>query len=372
MSFPHSDICPVDPQNPFQNPTEEPDYAPPYTDILPEITMPGARLPLIPSAAEKHSLRKYFNLTFLALLFAFFTMATVHAALSMLIPQLLRIVDMQRLGELPENYSRIVEQYMTDSGISMAITLLSFFIGNLAGFWAGCRLTGLTLSEFFKTRSLTAPRTAIYVMIGLWIQTITSGLGDLITKFLAGSGIRLTSPSLSVEGSYTRLAMTLLYVCLIAPVTEELLLRGMVLKNAARVGQRFAIFLSAFLFALLHENLMQFLLAFPLGIFLGYITVQHNSLMPAITVHITLNTCSMLMLIGQTYLPHATFRTAYMIFSLVIAALGTVALLYLAITERLPDRTPHQGFRGMRIVLTAPLFWALICAHLLSILYQTF
>lgn len=370
MAEKYAVISPVDLDNPFQNPTEEPEYSPDYRALVPGLDQPGAELPLMPTHSEKNNIRKMFSLTFLSLMFAFFTSATVYTALTLGLPLVLRIIDMQREGSLPENYPQIVSQYFTDSGISMSITLLAFFIGNLSGFWVGCRLTHLSWKDFFRTRRMTFPRTMLYIVIGLWIQLLTSEAGNYIMRLSSAVGISLRSPSLSVEGSRTRLAVTLLYACLIAPITEELLFRGLLLKNAARVGQRFAIFLSAFFFALAHQNLLQFLLTLPLGIFLGYITIRHNSLVPSVTVHILLNSAAVLMTFGESMLPAATFRTAYTVYSLAVLGIGTAAFAFFALTQRLPDRTPHQGFRCFRIAATSPLFWALICAYLIGMIMQ--
>lgn len=54
------------------------------------------------------------------------------------------------------------------------------------------------------------------------------------------------------------------YTCIIAPITEELVFRGFCLKNLSRFNQRFGILASAFLFGLVHQNIIQFILAFPL------------------------------------------------------------------------------------------------------------
>ncbi|MBR5370692.1 MAG: CPBP family intramembrane metalloprotease [Oscillospiraceae bacterium] len=372
MAVLQADIKPVDPTDPFRNPTEEPEYSPDYRAILPEIDKPDAALPLIPSPEEAVSIRKMFSLVFLSLMFGFFTTATVHTALTLGLPMLLRVIDMQREGSLPQNYGQIVQQYFSDSSISMSITLLSCFIGNLSGFWVGCRLTHLSWQDFFKTRRFTLSRMMMYTVIGLWIQLITGEGTQLLSKYLSQFGISIRMEHLAVDGSATRLAVTAVYACLIAPLTEELLFRGILMKNAARVGQRFAIFLSAFFFALAHQNPVQMIFTFPLGIFLGYITMRHNSLTPAILVHILVNTVSVLSALGESNLPASTFRTVSMIYTLSMLAVGTAVFMYLSVTERLPDRTPHQGFRCLRIAGASPLFWGLIIMHIAAALYPFF
>lgn len=362
----YRDISPVDPQNPFRNPTEEPGYSPDYRETVPEIAMPDGKLTLLPAHAEVKSIRRWFSLTFLMLLFAFFTSSTIYVALQMLISLILRQIDLRRLDALPQNYFLIVEQYLGDSSIQTALTLIAFLCGNVGAFLIGCKLTDLHPRDFFRLRSLRAPRTVLYILTALWIQLITSLLADFLTAFLSRAGISLYTPSFSLHGSARRILMLVLYTCVIAPITEELLLRGFVLKNLSRVSQRFAILLSALLFGIMHENLMQFLFTFPLGILLAYITIRHNSLTPAIITHMTVNALGILFEYGRIALPLATFRTANMLYQLAILLLGTITFGYLAFTERLPDQTPHQSIRSMRIAVTSPLFWALIASHFVS------
>ena len=51
-------------------------------------------------------------------------------------------------------------------------------------------------------------------------------------------------------------------------------------------------------------------------------------------------------------------------YTLGILLIGSVALLYLLATERLPDQTPHQSMRSGRLVAASPLFWILFAVHI--------
>lgn len=81
----------------------------------------------------------------------------------------------------------------------------------------------------------------------------------------------LESASVSTDG----VAM-FLYVGLGAPISEELLFRGLVLRSMEKHGKHFAIIASALLFGLFHGNLIQAPFAFLVGLVLGYVTVEYN------------------------------------------------------------------------------------------------
>ena len=67
-----------------------------------------------------------------------------------------------------------------------------------------------------------------------------------------------------------------LYACVLAPVTEEILFRGVVLRKLLPFGKRFAILCSAVTFGLFHGNLVQAPFACLVGLILGYVAVEYN------------------------------------------------------------------------------------------------
>jgi len=67
-----------------------------------------------------------------------------------------------------------------------------------------------------------------------------------------------------------------LYASIFAPVWEELLFRGYVLRTLRPYGKRFAILGSALLFGLFHGNLLQTPYAVLMGLLLGYVTVEYS------------------------------------------------------------------------------------------------
>ena len=253
------ELTPEDAAHPFGNPTEEPDYSPDYREIVPELGMAGSRLPLIPTLAEKHAIRRYVSLTCLTLLFAFLTAASIHTALTLLCRALLQMRDAHAAGSLPQNYAEIAYRYLNDSSVSSAITLISFLCGNLIAFFAGCSLTRLRKADLFRTKELSFGWMLCYLGAGLWIRLVTGYLGTWVTAFLVRAGVPVRAADTSLGHSGMRLAMTALYAVLAAPVTEELLMRGFALKNLSRVSQRGGILLTAFLFGIMHENPAQFL-----------------------------------------------------------------------------------------------------------------
>ena len=67
-----------------------------------------------------------------------------------------------------------------------------------------------------------------------------------------------------------------LYMGLVAPVVEELIFRGLILRGLMPYGKRFAIMASSVLFGVFHGNLIQSPYAFAVGLVLGYTAVEYS------------------------------------------------------------------------------------------------
>lgn len=91
---------------------------------------------------------------------------------------------------------------------------------------------------------------------------------------------------------------SLVQVCIIAPVIEEILMRGFVLGGLKNTyGIVVALLLSSMLFALLHFNMVQTLSAFVCGMILGLLYLQTNAILCCIIAHCGYNFISYITMI---------------------------------------------------------------------------
>ncbi|MDE7288906.1 MAG: CPBP family intramembrane metalloprotease, partial [Oscillospiraceae bacterium] len=114
---------------------------------------------------------------------------------------------------------------------------------------------------------------------------------------------------LSATTSFGANVFMFFYACLLGPVLEELLYRGVLLQSMRKYNERFAIFLSAGIFGLMHENYQQFILGFLLGIPLAVIAVKYNSLIPSIITHIIVNTTASVTNVVMQYFSPDVYET---------------------------------------------------------------
>ncbi len=102
---------------------------------------------------------------------------------------------------------------------------------------------------------------------GIWV-----GFLEVILNQFGMSAMNVLE---SVSGDSDTFSM-FLYASLLAPIAEEVLFRGYILRSLRPFGKRFAVFGSAFLFGLFHGNLLQTPYAFLMGLVLGYVAVEYS------------------------------------------------------------------------------------------------
>lgn len=359
----------INPKNPFCNPTEFEHYNPDYGEIVPQIRMKGCKIPLFPNDREKSRIHRYENIVGGFLLLHLVLMNVLALALMSGFTHLQKMIDSSMNGGiLPDNYNTVVWDYFENSSAYIAITMLAIAGCSILVTCLGCRMTKIPVSNLFQTRDFTAGHALIYIAIALCIQTITGYLAVGITELLEGVGITVYEPDMSPTQDLKTVLISFIYSVIVAPVTEELLVRGFVMKNLSRVSQHFGILMSAFFFGVWHENLAQFILAFCAGCFFGYITVKHNSLIPSMIAHMAVNFCAEIFSICEVYHWDMAESLMDMIYTILVIA-GLILLIRMLITERFPSTMPEQAERGGRLSLTSPLLMLVMFCHIGSSVY---
>lgn len=125
----------------------------------------------------------------------------------------------------------------------------------------------------------------VLFMLGLIFATdpVSLVLPDLSESVKAALEMMMNGP----------LWVTVLSVCIFAPIFEEWLCRGIVLRSLLRVCKPWlAIVISALFFALIHGNLWQGINAFIIGCAMGFIYYRTGSLKLTILMHFVNNSFS--------------------------------------------------------------------------------
>ncbi len=121
-------------------------------------------------------------------------------------------------------------------------------------------------------------------------------------------------------------------VCLLAPIFEEIIFRGIILKGMLNfnVNPTVAILLNGFIFGCAHMNPWQFIGAGILGVIFGFVYYRTKSLLIPMILHFLNNTLAYSLMLIQGDMEGDVFvQSDYlMLIGLTILGIGSVFLLY--------------------------------------------
>ena len=83
--------------------------------------------------------------------------------------------------------------------------------------------------------------------------------------------------------------MTVLFLCILTPIAEELTFRKLLIDRVAFFGDKTAIVISGLTFGLFHGNLYQFFYAFMLGMIFAWVYVRSGKLILPVILHGIIN-----------------------------------------------------------------------------------
>lgn len=143
-----------------------------------------------------------------------------------------------------------------------------------------------------KKKSFIDLKKVIYVIfLGVAFEFITS----FALEFVLGFFPRLASEySNLITNMLDRTVEMVLLVCVVSPVLEELVFRGVILGGLCKLlAFSVANILQALAFAIYHGNIVQGVYAFFLGMLIGLIKKKSGGLIYCIIFHMSLNITGM-------------------------------------------------------------------------------
>ena len=152
---------------------------------------------------------------------------------------------------------------------------------------------------------------------------------------------------------------------LIAPIWEELLFRGAILRILDRYNHTIAIVCSSILFAMMHGSLAQWVYTFALGLILAYLSLKYDSLLLPMCIHATNNMFSVLL-----YMYNNTF---VMIGMVMLMLCGVATLVYLIWqNKRIFQLKKDWNYPYMRYIFLNPYMIGILIVCTFSLLMEMF
>lgn len=137
------------------------------------------------------------------------------------------------------------------------------------------------------------------------------------------------------------LVLNLLLGCVIAPVCEEYLFRGLLLNRLRPYGERFAVWASALCFGLFHGNFSQFFYACAIGVLFAGVVLKTGRLRQAMLLHALIN------FVGTGLIPllSGLGEAGDWLLTLLVLAAMFAGLAFLPAMRR--EFSPAPGWKGL-------------------------
>lgn len=165
---------------------------------------------------------------------------------------------------------------------------------------------------------------ALLIIVGLLFGL--SKINDYFVTFLQNLGFQNNMPEFP-SYSPKNLIFAIIFICVIPPITEEILMRKIMLDGLKEVGEFFAVIVGGAVFSLYHMNPAQTIYQFIVGMAFCYIVIKGGSYVVTALAHLFNNLFIVLnhYFFNLQFSPVAEIIT--MVLGLICIALG-VFLLY--------------------------------------------
>ncbi|MBO5326661.1 MAG: CPBP family intramembrane metalloprotease [Clostridia bacterium] len=181
------------------------------------------------------------------------------------------------------------------------------------------------------------PRETVpYIFIGLAVIIAAAYVNSFIVSAFGQSSFSEEMLwGQDVSANYQVILM-LFTVAVVPAFVEEFLFRGLILSNLLPYGRTTAIFASALLFGVMHQNVEQLLYATVAGLVLGYLYVKTRSIWVCVLLHFVNNFHSVLQTVLLQRLSEMVANAVIGALQGVIFAVGLLSAILLLLRQ--PDR----------------------------------
>lgn len=125
----------------------------------------------------------------------------------------------------------------------------------------------------------------VFVPMCICVMYVGNLIGTMLSMILSGG----TAENVVAGYAMDTNPLKVLVMVILAPLLEEYVCRKQIIDRVGRYGEKTAVFLSALVFGLLHQNLFQFFYAFGLGLIFAYIYTRTGRLRYCVALHAFVN-----------------------------------------------------------------------------------
>lgn len=127
-------------------------------------------------------------------------------------------------------------------------------------------------------------------------------------------------------GGPLEFVLLFLYFCILPPILEEFVFRGIILHSLTKFGNVFAIIISSIMFALVHRNIAQGIHAFIMGCIMAYFVLRTDNLKTSMIIHFANNLYAVINGLIHYYLPVQIGRILSISMLFLLLLIGLITL----------------------------------------------
>lgn len=282
-----------------------------------------------PDDPETAEIKKLSNAISLGMILEQFTglLATVFMVTLMI---LVRVAIFGESGQAVSFGAVMEDAQMTSDWL---INLLNCFVYFSYMFLTFMLICAILKKNPLKTIPLQRPsntkRIPAFAAVGLCFMLAGEYYANYFQYILSKVHLKVDLPQFTFPNNTPALIFYVMQICVLAPLCEEFLFRGLILQNLRRFGNLFAVLATSAIFGLIHANLMQTPFAFVVGIALALLAIETGSIWPGVALHALVNTISVLTDGLTYYFGSGVSSTVYGLLMLAFIAFGILSAVWL-------------------------------------------
>lgn len=179
---------------------------------------------------------------------------------------------------------------------------LPCIIGDIAAIIAGLYFSKISLKRDVFCKSSGSFNFVILSSVScIAVGMISSTIYLIYSAIIENQGLKIPAPDFSMPSQNLYIFLFFMYTCVIAPIFEEVIFRGIILKQFLKYGNLCAIVVSSILFSMFHFNLVQFVNPILMGIVFSFIVIKTHSVKCSIIAHMFNNSLILLTTVLANY-----------------------------------------------------------------------
>lgn len=193
-----------------------------------------------------------------------------------------------------------------------------------------------------------APASEILLAVGIFLGMGTVGtyISDFITQLIIklGAPVPDISELLSAPQDPWQFCLYIISIAVMPSICEEVIFRGIICGILKDYNKTAAIIFSSIAFSLVHSTVQQIPFSFMMGLFLSYLFIKYNSILPCILLHFINNFISCFFMILYENMSEEAYISIVQIYDISTILIGILCTLFFIISIKKKHSTEKEIF----------------------------